>query len=68
MKVIIGEEKLVYSVPVNDNTRKWGVYSIPRMWRDISGKLVIRFNGEMDCGDTDNMQIIPNLYFVSDDN
>ena len=68
MKVIIGEEKLVYSVPVNENTRKWGVYSIPRMWRDISGKLVIRFNGEMDCGDTDNMQIIPNLYFVSEDN
>lgn len=37
------------------------------MWRDVSGKLVIRFNGEMDCGDTDNMQIVPNLYFVSDD-
>ena len=67
MKVIIGEEKPVYSVPINENTKKWGVYSIPRMWRDISGKLVIRFNGEMDCGDTDNMQIIPNLYFVSDD-
>lgn len=68
MNVIIGEEKLVYSVPINDKTIKWGVYSIPRMWRDISGKLVIRFNGEMDCGDTDNMKIVPNLYFVSVDN
>ncbi len=68
MNVIISEENLVYSVPINDKTLKWGVYSIPRMWRDISGKLVIRFNGEMDCGDTDNMKILPNLYFVSEDN
>ncbi len=68
MKVIIGKEKLVYSVPVNDQTMKWGVYSIPRLWRDISGRLVIRFNGELDSGDTDHMQILPNLYFVSDDN
>lgn len=68
MKVMIGKETLVYSVPVNENTKKWGVYSIPRMWRDISGKLIIRFNGERDVGDTDNMQIVPHLYFVSDDN
>lgn len=67
MKVIIGEETLVYSVPVNENTQKWGVYSIPRMWRDVSGKLIIRFNGEIDCGDTDNMHIVPDLYFVSED-
>jgi len=67
MKVIVGEEILVYSVPVNEHTKKWGVYSIPRMWREIGGKLVIRLNGEMDCGDTDNQQILPNLYFVSDD-
>lgn len=68
MKVIIGKETLVYSVPVNENTSKWGVYAIPRMWRDISGKLVVRFNGERDVGDTDNMQIVPHLYFVSEDN
>lgn len=68
MNVILGEETLVYSVPVNQNTKKWGVYSIPRLWRDISGTLVIRLNGEMDCGDTDNQQILPNLYFISQDN
>ena len=67
MNVVLGDETLVYSVPVNENTQRWGVYSIPRLWRDISGKLVVRFNGEMDCGDTDNQQILPNLYFVSAD-
>ena len=39
MRVILGEETLVYSVPVNQYTKKWGVYSIPRLWRDISGTL-----------------------------
>ena len=68
MKIIIGKETLVYSAPINEKTRMWGVYSIPRMWRDVSGKLVIRFNGEVDCGDTDNMVVAPNLYFVSEDN
>jgi len=68
MKVKIGEERLVYSVPVNEITNKWGVYAIPRMWRDISGKIIIRLNGEADTGDTDNMSVAPNLYFVSEDN
>lgn len=67
MKVILGKEILVYSVPVNESTQKWGVYSIPRLWRDISGKLIVRFNGEMDCGDTDHQKILPNLHFVSQD-
>ena len=68
MKVTIGEERLVFSAPINENTKKWGVYSIPRMWRDVSGKLIIRLNGEADIGDTDNMDVAPNLFFVSDDN
>lgn len=68
VKVILGEEKLVYSPPVNEATKKWGVYAIPRLWRHISGKLVIRFNGEIDTGDTDNMQAAPNLFFISSDN
>lgn len=68
MKIFIGKEQLVYSVPVNPATKKWGVYAIPRLWRDVTGKLIIRFNGEIDCGDTDNMQAAPNLYFVSEDN
>ena len=68
MKAIIGEETLVFSAPINENTKKWGVYSIPRMWRDIGGNLVIRLNGETDCGDTDNMDVAPNLFFTSYDN
>jgi hypothetical protein len=68
VKIILGEEKLVYSPPVNEATKKWGVYAIPRLWRHISGRLVIRFNGEIDCGDTDNMQAAPNLFFTSLDN
>ena len=68
MKVIIGEERLVYSAPVNEVTNKWGLYAIPRMWRDVSGKIIIRVNGEIDMGDTDNMQGAPNLFFVSEDN
>ena len=57
----MGEEKLVFSSPINEETKKWGVYAIPRMWRNIDGRLIIRFNGEIDCGDTDNMQVVPNL-------
>ena len=68
MKVVLGEERLIYSVPVNETTNKWGVYAIPRMWRDISGKLIIRLNGEIDCGDTDHQQAAPNIYFTSEDN
>lgn len=67
IKVDIGKEILVHSPPVNENTKKWGVYAIPRLWRELNGELVVRFNGEMDCGDTDNMQKAPNLYFVSID-
>lgn len=67
VKVSIGEDVLVYSPPVNEGTKKWGVYAIPRMWREIDGSLVIRFNGEKDSGDVDNMQAAPNMYFVSED-
>lgn len=68
VKIVMGEEKLVFSPPINEETKKWGVYAIPRMWRNIDGRLIIRFNGEIDCGDTDNMQVVPNLYYASDDN
>ena len=67
VKVLMGEDVLVYSPPVNEGTKKWGVYAIPRMWREIDGSLVIRFNGEKDSGDVDNMQAAPNMYFVSED-
>ena len=67
VKVSMGEDVLVYSPPVNEGTMKWGVYAIPRMWREKDGSLVIRFNGEKDSGDVDNMKIVPNKYFVSQD-
>lgn len=67
VKVIKKKDVLVYCPPVNEATKKWGVYAIPRMWREISGELVIRFNGEMDTADINNMQQAPNLYFTSVD-
>ena len=67
IQMIMSEPTLVYSPPVNEATQRWGVYSIPRLWRDISGRLVVRFNGEQDCADLENMQRAPNLFFVSDD-
>ena len=67
-KVIIGEKTLVYSPPVTPATKLWGVYSIPRMWRIPSGRLVIRFNGEQDCSDPAMMNMAPHLHFISDDN
>lgn len=65
MKITIDREHLVYSPPVNTQTSKWGVYAIPKMWRDTGGELVVRFNGEADSGICE--QCVPNLYFVSQD-
>ena len=65
MKILIDNPTLVYSPPVNEDTQKWGVYAIPKMWRNHTGELVIRFNGEQDTSMT--QQIVPNLYFVSHD-
>ena len=64
----ISEPKLVWSAPVNEATSKWGVYCIPRMWKNRDGKLVVRFNGEEDSSDVDNMQRVPNRHFLSRDN
>lgn len=65
MKITMDREHLVYSPPVNTQTSKWGVYAIPKMWRDTGGELVVRFNGEADSGICE--QCVPNLYFVSQD-
>lgn len=65
MKIIIDNPVLVYSPPVNAATQKWGVYAIPKMWRNHTGELVIRFNGEQDLGLTE--QQAPNKYFISTD-
>lgn len=66
MKITIDKPILIYSPPVNEATEKWGVYSIPRMWRHYTGELVVRFNGEEDSGSA--AQCAPNLFFVSYDN
>jgi len=67
IEIIKKPKKLVFSAPITPATKKWGVYCIPRLWKLPSGRLVIRFNGEVDCADIDNMQAAPNLYFYSDD-
>ena len=61
----IDDGVLVYAPKMNDTVADWGVYAIPRMWRAKDGELVIRFNGEKDCADINNMFCLPNLYFVS---
>lgn len=66
-RVTVKKNVLVYSPPVNDATKKWGVYAIPRLWRERTGELVIRFNGEKDTADIEDMQQAPNLYFTSYD-
>ena len=48
MRVEIEKKVLVHSPPVNDNTKKWGVYAIPRLWRRLDGRLAVRFNGKED--------------------
>ncbi len=67
MKITV-EQYPVYIPPVNDATKRWGVYAIPRMWREKGGELVVRFNGEADTAFVDDMQAAPNLYFASYDN
>lgn len=66
MKIVLDNPTLVYSPPVNSETSKWGVYAIPKMWKNHTGELVIRFNGEQDCGLTPTR--VPHLFFVSEDN
>lgn len=60
-------KKLVFSAPITPATEKWGVYAIPRLWREPNGDLVVRFNGEQDTACTDAMQQAPNRYFCSSD-
>lgn len=63
----LSERILVYAPEMNETAARWGVYAIPRMWREPTGKLVIRFNGEEDCADTGKMFCLPALFYVSND-
>ena len=67
MKIQITDNILVYSPPVNEATKKWGVYCIPRLWRALDGKLVVRFNGEQDTDHIGKMYCAPNMFFTSGD-
>ena len=61
MKITISDPVLVYAPEMNEAISHWGVYAIPRMWREPSGELVVRFNGEEDSSDFDNLHRAPNL-------
>ena len=61
-------KKLIFSAPINSAAEKWGVYAIPRLWREPDGGLVVRFNGEQDTAFTEKINQAPNLYFLSRDN
>lgn len=67
MKINISPPKLVFAPEMTEAVSRWGVYAIPHMWRESSGELVVRFNGEEDSADIENMQRAPNLYFISHD-
>jgi len=67
-KVEFGEKRLVFSAPINDATKKWGVYCIPRLWKEPTEELVIRLNGEVDSADPETRGAAPSLLFVSEDN
>jgi hypothetical protein len=68
MKIKISEPVLVFAPEMNERVARWGVYAIPRMWREKNCELVIRFNGEADNADTNSLFVLKNLYFVSRDN
>lgn len=63
--VSVGAPTLVYAAPVNEATKAWGVYSIPKLWRLPSGELVVRFNGIKDV--PGSPRLCPDLYFFSSD-
>ena len=65
--VEFNERTLVFSAPVNDATKKWGVYCLPRLWRLPTGRLVVRINGEADSADPDTRNTAPTVYAISDD-
>jgi len=67
MKITISDPILVHAPEMNKAISHWGVYAIPRMWRVPNGELVVRFNGEEDSSDFDNLHRAPNLYFTSRD-
>lgn len=68
MSITISEPILVHAPEMTEAVSHWGVYAIPRMWREPTGELIVRFNGEEDSADIENMNRAPNLYFTSWDN
>lgn len=67
MKISISDPQLIYCAPINELTQKWGVYCLPRLWRQPDNSLLIRFNGEIDTPSAD-WNCLPSLYFKSTDN
>lgn len=67
MKVKLGEEKLIFCAPNNEQTAQWGVYSLPKLWRLPNGKLAIYINGMIDSPDAFE-NVCPDIFYVSNDN
>ena len=65
-KIVMEKETLVFCAPVNEGTQRWGVYSIPRLWRLPSGEFVVCCNGEADHVEAD-ARACPDLFFLSSD-
>ncbi len=67
MEVLLGAPIPVFVPEMNEYNSRWGVYSLPRMWREKNGELVIRINGEADLTDPELVFSAPNVWFVSRD-
>jgi hypothetical protein len=67
-KIELSEPKLVYAPTMNEAISHWGVYAIPRMWREPDGSLIVRFNGEDDTEEPEDRQRLRSAYFRSVDN
>ena len=61
MKLTISEPILVHAPEMNEAISHWGVYAIPRMWREPSGELVVHFNDLFKS----NFDTTPNRYLTA---
>lgn len=70
MNVEIEKEQLIFCAPINEYTKGWGVYCIPRMWRLPNGNLAIYFNGTEDSPEAVALKqkACPDMFFISRDN
>ena len=61
MKLKINDPILVHAPEMNEAISHWGVYAIPRMWREPSGELVAHYSGGKDSSRFDNTAFLSKI-------